>query len=576
MPANTNQEALVKVTEELADLPSISERQIDLSHSVKLPFDAIPALGTAFASLPETFRTVATTITTQSQGGEALFRLTDAAGNVITPEMLQRFKDGSGMLGSMKVDGGFVQARLHEVAAATTSQTATAVIPFDPTTMFLAAALMQVNGKLDSIASMQKEMFAYAKLRDHAKLIGACRVIDEVKEKYRFNSDNQQFLMTRGVAIVQAKRDAADAIARQHDLLKAKLGRLKAIHTSGDVRKKTSEILELMKDYQLATYVYEYATVLDVVLAGNFSADYLEGVIGEMERCARQYSDMYHKSLDAIRRDANKALGSRVLRGLGAASDAAGNLVASTLIGDLTPIDEAMHAGAGALNSKAKKGARKGKAAMSVAKPGFTKPFVESVRSISRTYNEPMLVAVGSDSVYMVPANDLLREAQHDRANGPLDARGAVVDSGDITAQYAVGSSERSGERSREVSQDDTREADAGNSRQSRVPAPEALRPYLDDSDRLTDLPKDPTAQLMAIWYLASNLTDRRFYTERELCKTIDHWLVSGDHATARRELVNAGLLYRMPDGSSYGFADNLPPLDKFLTSRAWKRKRRR
>ncbi|MBQ6524152.1 MAG: DUF2087 domain-containing protein [Atopobiaceae bacterium] len=581
MPANNSQEALTKVTEELAKLPSISEKQINLSHAVKMPFDAIPALGTAFASLPETFRTVATTVTTQSQGGEALFRLTDAAGNVITPEMLQKFKDGSGMLGSMKVDGGFVQARLHTVGAVTSTQAATAVIPFDPTTMFLAAALMQINSKLDSIASMQKEMFAYAKLCNHAKLISACNVIKEVERGYRFNSDNQHFLMTKSVAIGQAKRDAMAAISLQHDLLVPKLARLKAIHTSADVRKKTDEILELMKDYQLATYVYEYATVLDVVLAGNYSSDYLDDVIDEMERYAKQYADMYHKCLNAIRSDANKALGSRVLRGLGAASGAASNLVSSTIIGDLTPIDEAMRAGAGALYSSAKKGARRGRAAMSVAKPGFTKPFTDSIRSISRTYNEPMLIAIGSDSAYMVPVSDLLAKEHSGKANevrksrNRLDERNSSVASNDPDMLRAAGYSRTSNDWRHRTSQDDVQQVHAEIPKESHVTIPEPLRPYLDNSDRLKDLPKEPTARLMATWYLAAHLFGKNSYTEQELCETIDRWLLSKDHATARRELVNAGLLYRAQDGSSYSFADYLPALDRFLTSREWKRKRR-
>lgn len=408
MSADTSQEALAKLTKELANLSPVSERQIDLSRSVRMPLDAIPALGTAFSSLSETLRTVATTLSARGQDGEALFWLADAEGNVITPEILQGLKDSSGLPGSTGADGGFAQARLRAAEAATAARTAGPVIPFDPATLFLAAALMQINGNLDSMASMQKELLDYAKLRDHAKLVEACRVIDEVREEYPLNSDNQQFLTTKGVAIGQAKRDAADAVAREHDLLEVKLGRMKAIRKSSDARKKADEILGLMKDYQLATYVYEYAAVLDVVLAGNYSTDYLDGVIDEMERCARRYADMYDRSLDAIKRNASKALGSRILRGLGAAGGALGVLAASTVIGDLEPFEGVMHEGAGTLFSKARKSARRGKTAMPVAKPEFTKPFIDSVRSVSRTYNEPMLVAVGSDSVYMVPADDLL------------------------------------------------------------------------------------------------------------------------------------------------------------------------
>jgi hypothetical protein len=46
---------------------------------------------------------------------------------------------------------------------------------------------------------------------------------------------------------------------------------------------KTAEMVETLRDYQLASYLYSYATVVDVVLEGNFDRGYLESVSSKMD-----------------------------------------------------------------------------------------------------------------------------------------------------------------------------------------------------------------------------------------------------------------------------------------------------
>lgn len=56
------------------------------------------------------------------------------------------------------------------------------------------------------------------------------------------------------------------------------LDTLGPVHIGLDVEKKTTEMVETLCNYQLASYLYSYATAVDVVLTGNFDRDYLESV----------------------------------------------------------------------------------------------------------------------------------------------------------------------------------------------------------------------------------------------------------------------------------------------------------
>ena len=118
-----------------------------MSRAERLPLGQLAALGVGFGSLPEAVRTV--TSTTQIAGGQ-LLSVTDKLGNPLNASVLQAFKDGSGIMGSFRDPiKGFGQARFHLAGPQTVTTAVT--VPFDPTSLFMAAVLMEINRRLDDI-----------------------------------------------------------------------------------------------------------------------------------------------------------------------------------------------------------------------------------------------------------------------------------------------------------------------------------------------------------------------------------------------------------------------------------------
>ena len=103
-------------------LPSILSKEAALKNHTKFSFSDFSALGVAFASLPETFRTV-----TQTVDAEGLYRCVFTDG--VTGK-LAAFKDGSGNLGTI-MDGNNIVGQAHWIKA--DSQVMTTTIPYNPT-----------------------------------------------------------------------------------------------------------------------------------------------------------------------------------------------------------------------------------------------------------------------------------------------------------------------------------------------------------------------------------------------------------------------------------------------------------
>jgi len=81
---------------------------------------------------------------------------------------------------------------------------------------------------------------------------------------------------------------------------------------------------------------------------------------------------------------------------------------------------------------------------------------------------------------------------------------------------------------------------------------PLALRRFLDMRGRVTGRPAKRRDQELVLEYLGSKFERGREYTEREVNEIINSWHTYRDHATIRRELYNARLLDRTPDGARY------------------------
>ena len=62
------------------------------------------------------------------------------------------------------------------------------------------------------------------------------------------------------------------------DQIAKKLKKRTVIHSDQSVKETLKKLEAQFKDYQLALYLYSYATFLEVMLLGNFGKGYLDSV----------------------------------------------------------------------------------------------------------------------------------------------------------------------------------------------------------------------------------------------------------------------------------------------------------
>ncbi|WP_144743273.1 hypothetical protein [Enorma burkinafasonensis] len=367
--------------------------EVKTDDALCIPFDRLPALGLGLSSLASALAPAVA-----SAAAPVLFTVTDAVGNPIPPAVLQAFNDGSGLLGSFRDPiKGFGQARLHVAEAAQ----ATAVV-VDPVTLMMAATLMVVSQKLDSMQRAQEEMFEYLQQRDKAELRGALQALADIARDYRFNWSNDTFMQSSHAQVLEIRKQA-DAIATlQRAQIRGKLNG-GPIEIRASVEARLSELVDHLAEYRLAVYTHALSSFLEPLLSRNNDAAYLRSVSERISAHGLAYRELYTECYNAVEEGARNSLDSAVLGGIADAGKALGGFLSQTPLGEATPVDEALK-GAGEEIGKFNEGITDSLMAQlrSMSSPEVL-PLQQGVESLASLREKPLAIAADSKALYLLP-----------------------------------------------------------------------------------------------------------------------------------------------------------------------------
>lgn len=371
--------------------------EVDVAGVFKLPLDQITALGVGLGSLPTMFRSVTTTINVPT-----LLQATDKLGNSLDPSVLQRFSDGSGMLGSFRdAATGFGQARLHQVDPGTIQSVAT--MPYDPTMLFMAAALAQINQKLDAIQDAVNEMFEYMRQKDKAELRGNVKTLEDVLEAYRYNWNNDIWRKNAHMKVVDIKQESEKAIIHLRAQIRAKMGEKGPVELRFAVGDRLDKVLDRLKEYQLATYTYSFAAFLEPMLSENFDEANLDAIAAKIGDHGNEYRELYTECYNAIEESLKGSADAVALRGASAAFAGLGAFVKQTPLGERTSVDEALEKAGRGVGSFNEGQTRSLVEKLQHAKALNVLPFKQSLEAVNNLHNHPHQLAADGENVYLLP-----------------------------------------------------------------------------------------------------------------------------------------------------------------------------
>ena len=353
---------------------------INLEEKQKFPMSQFMSLGVAFQPLTQIFQNAIGT-----QGGSGIYYVNTKGTTMHT------FNNGSGYLGSLRAANGGVgggQAIINS-------------IPFDPTMLCMAGALMSIENKLDAIQETQKEILAFLELKEEAKIKGNLNTLLDVLNNYKYNWDNEKYKNNKHILVQEIKRDAEQSVILYREQLQKGLKKGTWLHSDQEIKNALNKSISQLNDYQLTLYVFSFSSFLEIMLLENFDSNYLKSIVDNINKYRDDYNELYTKCYEKFENDSKKSLQSYALKGLSKVSSETGKLVEKIPVISKSQLDENLIKAGDKLSSINSNRAQNVMQLLSDSQTDRIDPFVENIKTVSLIYNEPVELLFDENYIYL-------------------------------------------------------------------------------------------------------------------------------------------------------------------------------
>lgn len=379
--SNKKNNEILAMMNDSALCPALEESKVGISNYTRVPISRLASLGTAFEPLATAVQTAV-----NGAGGSGLYYVNTGGKTMFQMNGTNNF------IGSLKTGAGTVgggQAQMTPFAC-------------NPTMLFMAAALANVDKKLDAIQDMQKEMMDFLVQKEKSELKGNLTFLYDVFNNYKYNWNNEMYKNSNHTLVLQIRKEAEQKISFFREQIIAKVNKKSFIHSDQTVNKQLQAVQDQFKDYQLALYTLAFSSFLDVMLAGNYNADYLSGISNKLDDYSMKYRELYTQCYEEISGYSSTSVQSTLLKGLSKTSNAVGKFVEKIpVVGDKTQIDENLIAAGEKLGSIGTEKVYKQMKQLIERQSNFVRPFIDNIDMVNRLSNNQLQMVVDKDNLYI-------------------------------------------------------------------------------------------------------------------------------------------------------------------------------
>lgn len=364
--------------------------------STAFPIADIAALGAGFSSVAPVFNTITQTIETASAGD--LYRCVFPNG--ITGRLAE-FNDGSGNLGTIIGKNG-IAGQARWIKANTIPTTVSTQIPFNPATMFMAIALMNLNKKLDSISNTQKALVESIEQERKSQLLADLQILAEIADEYKYYWDNNNHLTACITQVKSISRNAKKELISYQDKIEKSLNKKDTDILGSNNLLKIEKIANNLIHYKLALYNQSFASYMQIMLTRNFDAELLQKAADKIEKDAYQYKILYTDCYNFFESLLDSSLEKHLAKGVSKLTKKVGEKVANMPKLNKTMLDEVLIGSSEKIEKLESKRIESAANMLIQHKESGIKDFADNIKTIDKLYNQPVELVFDDKNVYLL------------------------------------------------------------------------------------------------------------------------------------------------------------------------------
>lgn len=368
-------------------------REIQTHECISFPVGKLSSLGAGVSSLIPAFRTATSTVDVNMQG---LFRVANASSG----DVLKMASDGT-YWGAMKT--AQKTSKMAKFAqAGPISEKISTVAPINPATIMMAAALMSIEQKLDEIAETQKQILEFLENEREAKIEGDVETLQSIIAKYKNSWDDPLFISSNHKLVIDIQRSARQSINSLIKEIDSLLKSRQMITVQAQVKAKMGILLKKFEYYRLAVFNFSLASMIEVMLSGNFREAYINEVRSEINRITDSYRESFEKGSYFLEKMSKSSVESNLLKSMGDAGKSAGRFIHSIPVIEKGPVDELLLQGASRLKKNASNMENDVLGTFGRLYDPKTGIFTGRLELIGKVYNHTSKIFFDKDKVYLL------------------------------------------------------------------------------------------------------------------------------------------------------------------------------
>lgn len=372
-----------------------TRENLDNSHT-SIPIAGLAALGSCVSSLIPTINTITKT-TTLNTGG--LYRLA----NTTLGDTLKSAKDGT-FWGAFKTMGG--KSKMLKISQVdSVSFTTTTIMPINPATVMMAAALSAIEQKIDDILEIEKEILSFLEKDKESEIEADLKTLMNIVQEYKYNWDNEQYVSSHHKLALDIKRTAEKNLTFYQNQIAEDLKEKKLVNFTQSVDSAEMNLQKKFKYYRLSLYIYSFASFLEVMLLGNFKEEYILQVKDVVKKYSDEYNQNYLSADEYVGKIANSSIDANIVNGLGVAGRAIGNFIGNIPLIKEGPVDEWFNGIGTNLKNKSKDMKQQPSEKLGTIQNTGSDIFLEKFDQMNKIYNYTTGICFDDERIFLLNEN---------------------------------------------------------------------------------------------------------------------------------------------------------------------------
>ena len=395
-PSN-DEKMLLEVSQ---DLLVDSRMTLEDKKALSVPIAELSTLGAGVASLIPALNTVTQTTTIAVDG---LYRVANAG----VGDVLKAAKNGN-FWGAIKTADGASKMAQFQAAGPITATTKTVpsikvvVSAFNPATMMMAVALFSIEQEIGKIEEMQKQILSFLEIEKESEIEADVETLMGIVRNYKLNWDNEHFVGGNYKLVLDIQRTARKNMNAYQKKVAEVLGKKQLIVAQSSVDQTVRNFEKKFKYYRLSLYIFSLASLMEIMLSGNFKEEYITGIKDEIVEMSDAYRSLFEKSSVYLEKLGGSAFEPNVLKSVGTAEKAVGKFIGSIPLIKEGPVDELLQDSGSHLKKNAygmkKKAVRR---FADISNPG-TAVFVDKMTDMIQIYNHTEQICFDEKRIYLI------------------------------------------------------------------------------------------------------------------------------------------------------------------------------